>query len=87
MLLDKIRHPQPLAPIALHVNVYNLSPAAAYWSTPFVMLLLRPRRKKIIVSKHQPDAALGREARPFATCVSCTLASLDSQMPGVLHMR
>lgn len=41
VLLDKILHPQPLAPSALHVNVYSLTPAAFYWSTTYLMLLLR----------------------------------------------
>lgn len=50
VLLDKTLHPQPLAPSALRVNVYNLTPAAFYWSTSSLMLLLRllqqPCRKK-----------------------------------------
>lgn len=61
VLLDKTLHPQPLAPTALHVNVYNLAPVAFYWSSPSLMLLLQPPqqpcRKKIIVSKHQPGPA------------------------------
>lgn len=61
VVLDKTLHPQPLAPSALHVNVYSLAPAAFYWTTPSLMLLLRllqqPGREKRIVSKHQPRPA------------------------------